>query len=454
MSVKLSNNYIEFTKSLLYEYQGALPAFLRKDDLSIYLETLSNGQRAAYIRYGLNSFFMILGESFDSSGRVCSSVYIVDVQAATRNHPIHVSRFIYRMIELASKMVQSDLKLTFISEIEIIVDQAPLTIKYVMPSFIDNSSIDLEGLNNRFASRRLRNRKLYNLATQTSDEVELSSMFLEESFLLPKIHSCVGSVYGIGSCFAQNMVRAIQLHSSPNVSADAFPIADDMNTPLANLRALSLALGDENSLDQYFESISYTFNRHRIDFEGVRALLTKLSSGLKQADLILFTLGGIVDFWRDGESFDRLLTNFGVPAHTVTSYGFKPKLAKMQAVRSQILSIIDLILNNTSASLMLTVSPVPMVNALGVSSQLGGIFSLDTVAKSSLRSSLHEILEDHPSSGGRVVYFPSYEFVRTLSLYRRCQTFGVHDYHLDHIDPKIIIAIAEVFLKCVNLRTT
>ena len=445
-------NAIEIATHLVHTYKGTTPARFKDDNSSVYLDRLSNARLAAYVRSGSSSYFLTEGAGINTEGMVTRNTYLLDIKSAIESHPIHLARFIYRILELAGKMLDTELRLTFLSEIENIIAKESIQIKYIIPSFVSNGSSEFVRVNELFSKFSERNRKLFNLATLTTDEVELTLDFLGASFRLPKVGRPISSVYGIGSCFAINMVRAIKQRSPISIKSDAFPVADDMNTPLANIRALKLALSDDAEVCSYLDQAESTFCRHPLDRKGIHSLLSNLRQGLISSDLILFTLDGVVDFFNGLSSFDRLLTNFGVTTASLKEYGYRPRLATTSEVMDQISGIVDLFISRTNATLVLTVSPVPMINAVGVSTSEGGIFSLDTIAKSRLRSCLHEVLTNRDDFGTRTFYFPSYEIVRTLSLYQPRQAFGCHDLHIDHLDPEMINSIASVFLSTIQFQ--
>lgn len=135
--------------------------------------------------------------------------------------------------------------------------------------------------------------------------------------------------------------------------------------------------------------------------------LSNMRTMLERASVFIFTLG-LTEQWIDK------YTGLTLPAAPGCGYGeydtnkFEFHNASRQDVLDELTQSLKLMRTvNPSISLILTLSPVPLVATFTQASALEATF----FSKSLLRQAIHEFITDKAKGDQRVDYFPSYEIV-------------------------------------------
>ncbi len=123
------------------------------------------------------------------------------------------------------------------------------------------------------------------------------------------------------------------------------------------------------------------------------------------------------------------------------------RLGTSAEVGKALAALIDVIFEiNPSAHLVITVSPVPVINAMGLDNRGGlGPIEIDCQTKTTLRSSLGEVLLERGDD--RVHYFPSFEIVRWIGSNLPGSAFGDEDAASGHVSQALLDAIYGFFVR-------
>ena len=98
---------------------------------------------------------------------------------------------------------------------------------------------------------------------------------------------------------------------------------------------------------------------------------------------------------------------------------------------------------NNCASIIFTVSPVPIDSVLGIKEKTGlTAVEIDCVSKSTIRTALYEFLNKESSlQDNNLHYLPSFEIVRWVAPNTGIEVFGAEDASSRHVSNKILNAI-------------
>jgi len=346
-----------------------------------------------------------------------------------------------------------------------------IKLTWSLPNFITErlSDDERELLANILLGRRSkRNRKLADIFPICSDEFSLQADFLDSAFDFPATPMITKEirVFTIGSCFARNI--AVYLKSK-GYNADSFRLAEDLNSPLSNAKMIAVAAAGRNERAEYLERwISalrpkdvHASVGHLVKKESDR--LDQLVDEIRSAEVIVQTIGNTLDFFIEPQASD-IAPNVPVApkflwisnpedARGSISAGMKTAGARLRsasfaeakaAISSAYLGIRKL---NPSASCILTLSPVPIDGAIGITrNSVRGAVELDCISKSILRAALFELSEEWLQAGTTIHYFPSYELVRWIGPLLPIPIFGAEDASSKHVSQDVLSAVYSFFI--------
>lgn len=319
------------------------------------------------------------------------------------------------------------------------------------------------------APRRAKARRLKMFFPVVSDEFSLDPEFLSAVLDLdrgPQIPPG-GRFYTIGSCFANNIAVFLK---AEGYNADTFQLAEDLNSPISNAFLFEL-LGRSPAarLELMVDWLGRIFpEMAAADRPKVAAIklrrLDDLAARLAEADCVVMTLGNVVDFFREGAGpseplMDKVFPMFvAMPgadeegrakaAALLKKQGASLRLATTEETRQAIAACVAGIRKATKASIVVTLSPVPINAALAV----GGTTArsapeVDCVSKSRLRSALDELMPALQAEHGAVHYYPSFEIVRWIAPNLPMATFGLEDASARHVSGPILEAVCNLFVQ-------
>jgi Flp pilus assembly protein TadD len=240
----------------------------------------------------------------------------------------------------------------------------------------------------------------------------------------PRI-TMASQVFTMGSCFAGNIARKLK---QCGVNADWVNFAEELNSTYANRYFLEWAKGDVHS--KQTARIQEVFGDE---------YAAKVRAQIREADMIIYSLGVAPAFF-DRETGDFTLT-LGENLHVsliVSQLKFRTTtVAENVTNLSRMIELLREL--NPNATVMLTVSPVP----LKATFERPSAIMADCVSKSTLRVAAHEIMELGLND---VHYWPSYEIVKWIG----CHTgpvFGMDDESPLHVNDEVVKRIIDTFLE-------
>lgn len=200
-----------------------------------------------------------------------------------------------------------------------------------------------------------------------------------------------------GSCFAVNVGEQLQRQG---FDVYTMLVAEDVNSTFNNLLMLKwLFLGERSNVADELAAID------GMDFALLREKLTA-------ADEIILTLGNIFH-----------LENAGVP----TLQDGAVVVESIADTAECLDGIFSLLTTHTKASIIVSVSPVPISGYRG--SEFASAVEADCASKSQLRAVLNETLRKYKG----VVYMPTFEIFRWLAGHQVGPMYGVDDQNSRHI---------------------
>jgi len=347
-------------------------------------------------------------------------------------------------------------------------------LKWAMPDYLASLLNDDERSKIETSLLRLRerrNRRMMLVYPHCSDEFSLHSSFIDSVFdgnpfpvISPKTR-----VFTLGSCFARNIAVFLQ---GKGYNANAFMQAEDLNSPLSNSKMFAVATLEPTArksfLAQWIDVLNpgMTKGAREAMIEQENARLLALVAEVKQADVIVVTVGNTLDFFlddavdqRDGAGnvapkFLALLQSEDVSkrsgyAKRLKDSGANFRMANYAEAREALRNLHGVIRGiNADALCIFTLSPVPMDSAIGLTTGYGyGAIEVDTISKSTLRAALFELFEDWSKSSPRTHYFPSFEIVRWIGSMLNGPAFGMEDAASRHVSAQLLSNVYAFFLR-------
>ena len=347
-----------------------------------------------------------------------------------------------------------------------------LKMKWILPAYIkdilDNN--ELSFLNEAIRSRKKIKRSQSALIfPHCADEFDLCPEFYEAAFgdidLDPIRQDAL--ITTLGSCFARN----ISFHLAKlGYRCENLAITEDMNSPMSNLELIRLCLMNDNDCDEYLEdwnerffNTSESLTRNEIaKFKAKdKKAVQKARARLRASNHIILTFGNILNFACVAEMAQRTNTpprflrlfqseDIGFRMNyngAMKSLGYELKAFSYESTLEASKSLIDGISKlNPNAKILLTLSPVPIDNALGIKSNICSSVTLDCYSKSILRSCIQNLLDTNYN----VKYFPSFEIVRWLAPVTGTKVFGEEDAASRHVSEKVLLSIYNYFVSLIN----
>jgi hypothetical protein len=230
----------------------------------------------------------------------------------------------------------------------------------------------------------------------------------------------------IGSCFAQEMAKALEALGRP--TAPIF-LNEEWNTAYAVRQFLEHAL-DGAPLPETFIP------------KGVRADQLKESvQGLKGSDAFILTFGLSLAWFRKSDG-QMVLDVYGGSSGVGVINALKSHKMRQTTVAEnvqQIMGALECIRKHKpSAPIVLTLSPIP----LKFSFADYPIVPSNNISKATLRLAIHEV--DQMQLEG-VHYWPSYDIVEYAAKYHG-PVFGLNGEDLRHVNSALIKQIMDLFL--------
>ena len=214
-----------------------------------------------------------------------------------------------------------------------------------------------------------------------------------------------GRLVTFGSCFAVNVGRHLRERGK---SVYTLMLAEDVNSTFNNLQIFKRIFGDERtSISDELEGSG------KLNCEQIRA-------EFKAATGIVFTLGNIFHLEFDGRPTLKHDAGYDVVTETFSQTA--------QYLRE----VLTLLKEHTSATILVSVSPVPILGYRGDS--FGTAIEADCLSKSQLRAALFECQREFPE----LVYVPTFEVFRWLPPHETFASFGMEDGISRHIGSGLV----------------
>jgi hypothetical protein len=342
--------------------------------------------------------------------------------------------------------------------------------KFFAPAFLKQklSPDELAHLEQQTAKRRERASQLKMVFPHVGDEFSVDRDFLESVFEMhegPVLRHGDG-FFTIGSCFARNVAQHLAVNGH---RAKTFGLAEDLNSPMSNAFLLQMMerTADEQRgiLKHWIETIFPDLadaEKNALIAQKHREI-AELHSNLEEADCVILTLGNVVDFFRDDGSHGKPLMENIFPkfiampgsedinvrsasAANLKGKGAVLRLATYSETLEAIRTCIRGIRSVTNATLVVTISPVPIDSVIGLVTQhLKSAIEVDCVSKSRIRSAFDEVYSAERRTDPAIFYFPSFEIVRWIAPLMPIPAFGLDDAASRHVSSPILNGICSLF---------
>ena len=295
-----------------------------------------------------------------------------------------------------------------------------------------------------------------------SDEFSLEQDFLRSIFSLDRLPEISNEdvFYSVGSCFARNFATYL---ISKGLNASNYAQSEDLNSPGSNslLMEYAASANDENlrsklktHINKYWNDLSINDRDKLLDSKIHE--ISELRNSISNASKIVVTLGNTIDFYHMENDKTCLTPKFIAMSNTediderssiaakLLKNGSFIRLSTFHEVEEYISVIYKSIRSiNKIASIIFTVSPVPIDSVLGIKENSGlTAVEIDCVSKSTIRAALYEFLnKDLSLKDKNLHYLPSFEIVRWVAPNTGIEIFGAEDASSRHVSNKILNAI-------------
>jgi hypothetical protein len=342
--------------------------------------------------------------------------------------------------------------------------------KFVVPSFLKQklSPDELSHLETQIAKRQDRASQLKMVFPHVGDEFSVDRAFLESVFEMdsgPMLKRGAG-FFTIGSCFARNIAQHLAVNGH---QAKTFGLAEDLNSPISNaflLQMMHRTQGEQREIllhwintifpelaDAEKSAIAAQKQREIIDLHG----------NLKAAGCVILTLGNVVDFFRDDGThgkplMDNIFPKFiampgsedinvrSASAANLKGKGAVLRLATYSETLEAIKACVSGIRSVTDATLVVTISPVPIDSVIGLATHhLKSAIEVDCVSKSRIRSAFDEVFAAERRTDSAIWYFPSFEIVRWIAPLLPIPAFGMDDAASRHVSSPVLDGVCSLF---------
>ncbi|THD62163.1 GSCFA domain-containing protein [Phenylobacterium sp.] len=342
--------------------------------------------------------------------------------------------------------------------------------KFVLPDYLRRllTAEEAANLEAGIAARHAQAQRLKMAFPHASDEFSLKSEFLGTVLDLsggPSLRGG-GRFFTIGSCFARNIAKYL---TSRGYEAQAFQMAEDLNSPISNAVILDLLQRPEAErggliadwVGRLFPEADAA--QHSAAAEGLLRQIGELAVSLATADCVVMTLGNLVDFFSaDGDASQPLLERVFPKFVAVTAIENLESAANAAARLKRLGAVLRLATHDeaeeaiglcvagvrsvTSAPLVITLSPVPVDNVMGLAGPLRSAIEIDAVSKGRLRSALDEAWPALEAAHAPLAYYPSFEIVRWIAPMVTTPIFGREDGAARHVSASILDAVCGLFV--------
>lgn len=344
--------------------------------------------------------------------------------------------------------------------------------KFLVPGFLKQklSPDELAHFEAQTAKRQERASQLKMVFPHVADEFSVDQGFLDSVFDMdsgPTLKRGDG-FFTIGSCFARNIAQHLAINGH---QAKTFGLAEDLNSPMSNAFLLQM-MG--RTADEQLEILKHWINtifpdladgeKNAVAAQKQREI-AELHDNLKAADCVILTLGNVVDFFRDDGSHGRPLMENIFPkfiampgsedinirsasAANLKGKGAVLRLATYSETLEAIRTCIGGIRAVTNATLVVTISPVPIDSVIGLVTQhLKSAIEVDCVSKSRLRSAFDEVFAAERRADEAIFYFPSFEIVRWIAPLLPIPSFGLDDAASRHVSSPVLNGVCSLFMQ-------
>lgn len=345
-----------------------------------------------------------------------------------------------------------------------------LKFKYVLPE--DMRAIltpqELQLLDARLGARGQKyHEKFRKVYPHCADEFSVSERFLEACFgdarlgLLNKDTQ----LFTMGSCFALNIAQYLE---QQGYQAKVLRQMEDVNSPLSNAKLLAFALLPQDQRMDYARHwlVETRYEEQQIEsvVAGIEEWLMPLHQGLRSSDMIILTVGNNLDFFFPEGQEDIALAEVPVApkflgimnsediskrasmAKKLASSGFVFRQSTFEEARDATTGLLGSLRRaNPTAHIVVTLSPVPIDSAIGISGPPDNAVEIDVLSKCTLRAVIHAALETKGDSN--ISYFPSFDIVRWIGPQLGFPLFGKQDAASRHVSEEVLLAVYAFFMR-------
>jgi len=342
--------------------------------------------------------------------------------------------------------------------------------KFFIPDFLKQklSPDELAHVERQTAKRQERASQLKMVFPHVADEFSVDQAFLNSVFEMesgPALRRGDG-FFTIGSCFARNIAQHLAVNGH---KAKTFGLAEDLNSPISNaflLQMMGRTPGEQHDILLHWIATIFPelaeAEKHAVAAQKQREI-AELRDNLKEADCVILTLGNVVDFFRDDGSqakplMDNIFPKFiampgsedinvrSASAANLKGKGAVLRLATYAETVEAIQTCIRGIRSVTAATLVVTISPVPIDSVIGLATQhLKSAIEVDCVSKSRIRSAFDDVFAAEQRADSAIWYFPSFEIVRWIAPLLPIPAFGLDDAASRHVSSPILNGICSLF---------
>jgi hypothetical protein len=388
--------------------------------------------------------------------------------------PASLPRFVYRRLATALQDPSTDRGAAIDAAVtELLSGEHPdlRKFKFTLPDFLRKllTPDEAKDMLGRTAARRDRARSLKMVFPHVSDEFSLDPDFLATALDLdhgPAL-GADARFFTVGSCFARNIAEFLTRNGR---QAHTFSLAEDLNSPISNAFIFDVLGREPQAQVEALTAWTQRLFPELAPGEAERAATQKqqemmgLKTAVAQADCVILTLGNVVDFFLEDSAspvplMDKVAPKFiAMPsdenievrasaAARLKKLGATLRMASHEETREAIAGCIQGIRAMTAAPIVVTLSPVPVDSAIGLSSDLRSAVEVDCVSKSRLRCAFDEVAQALRAQGAPIHYFPSFEIVRWIAPLLPIPSFGMDDAAARHVSSPILDAVCALFIQ-------
>lgn len=387
-----------------------------------------------------------------------------------------LSRFIYRNVadvlaktgDAAARAALIDNFCQFIAELQPSGDWQKM--KWCLPAPLAErlNEAERQKIEEALSSKRKRrNDRLLEVFPHCGDEFSTVIPFLDAAFGSKRygLITPATNLFTLGSCFARNIAVYLE-HKGFNIAP--YIQAEDLNSPFSNAKLLSVCAAAPAIKKAYIEhwvSVLYPSDGKTDPAAVVTMELQKLDqlhASLKSCEFLIVTCGNVLDYFMPPLSatyevgpavapkFLTISSNEDITVRSHLTGKLKEAGAEFRigtyAEAGQAMDCLYAAIRaiNPDATLLFTLSPVPIDSALGLKHKLGAV-EIDCISKSLLRAVLHEFMEKQEGDE-KLFYFPSFEVVRWIGACMEGPIFSKEDAASRHVSQQMLGGVYDYFI--------